>query len=189
MAADSPAELLLHPLRWRIVQAIAAAGRAAPRAVAQALPDVPTATLYRQLGKLAKGGVLVVVATRQARGANERIYALAEGVARLGDGPAAGATPDEHRRGFQAFTTGLIGSYERYLARGDVSPRRDGVGYHTHALWLSDDELEMVMEGIRDALAPALKYGPAPWRKPRLLSTVLMPAAEGAAPRPPEQAP
>lgn len=177
MPAESPADLLLHPIRWRIVQAIAAAGRATPRAVAQALPDVPTATLYRQLGKLAQGGVLVVVDTRQARGATEKTYALAEGAARLGPDALAGASHEEHRRLFQVFIAGLIGSHERYLAREGLDPRRDGVGYHSHALWLSDDELEMVVEGIREALAPALRYGPAPWRRPRVFATVSMPAA------------
>lgn len=186
MSLDSPPDLLLHPLRWRIRQVVAAAGRAAPRAIGEALPDVPTATLYRQIAKLTKAGVLTVVDTRQARGATERIYALAAGAPGVAPGPLAetpapaapAAGPHEaHRQAFQAFTADLQSAYARYLAREAVDPRRDGVDFHSHALWLSDDELEMVVEGIREALAPALKYGPAPWRKPRSLSTILMPAS------------
>jgi hypothetical protein len=133
MSEDAHRDLLLHPLRHRLVAAMSA-GKNTAKALGAALPDIPTATLYRQIKKLEEAGVITVVDTRPARGAVERIYALTL--------PAAAA------------------------------PRGDG----GEALWLSDDELQMVREGIEDAIRPVRAYGPAPWRKRRVLAWVIMPA-------------
>lgn len=65
--SNARANLLLHPVRLRIVTA--AAGRELTAAdLAAALPDVPQATLYRHLKRLVDGGMLAVVAENPVRG-------------------------------------------------------------------------------------------------------------------------
>ena len=71
-------DLILHPIRMRIILALAQGRSLTAQELGAALPDVAQATLYRHLNRLLKGGVLAVVDERQVRGAVERIYALRE---------------------------------------------------------------------------------------------------------------
>ena len=70
------AELLLHPVRLRIVQAFLGEGELTTADLRARLTDVSPATLYRQVATLAAGGVLEVAAERRVRGAVERTYRL-----------------------------------------------------------------------------------------------------------------
>ena len=54
-------DLLLHPLRLRIIQLLFDGRRLTARQIAAAQPEIPQATLYRHLHQLVEGGVLVVV--------------------------------------------------------------------------------------------------------------------------------
>jgi hypothetical protein len=87
--AQTKSDLLLHPVRMRLVTELA--GRQmTPGQLAAALPDVPQATLYRQINRLLEGGVFEVVAEQVVNGATERTYAVVGGGDRLSLGRAAG---------------------------------------------------------------------------------------------------
>src|ERR1700689_5411248 len=134
------ADLLLHPVRLRIVQAFLGDRAFTTADLRSELPDVPPASLYRHVARLVAAGVLAVVAERRARGATERTYTLRLSAAQLSPAEVAAMTPDEHRQAFMAFTAGLLGDFDRYLARKDRDPVRDGIGYRIAALWLTDAE-------------------------------------------------
>ena len=72
----SSADLLLHPLRLRIIQAFLGDRELTTGQLLAEIDGIPPATLYRQVATLAKAGVLVVVGERQVRGTVERTYAL-----------------------------------------------------------------------------------------------------------------
>ena len=72
----STADLVLHPVRLRILQAFLGGRHLTTGDLARELPDVAQAGLYRHVRSLAEGGVLEVVRERQVRGAVERTYAL-----------------------------------------------------------------------------------------------------------------
>ncbi|WP_324273703.1 helix-turn-helix domain-containing protein [Blastococcus brunescens] len=55
------ADLLLHPVRLRVVQAFLGDRTLTTSDLRAELPDVPTASLYRHVGVLADAGVLTVV--------------------------------------------------------------------------------------------------------------------------------
>ena len=55
------ADLLLHPVRLRIVQAFLGDRALTTAELGTELPDVPPASLYRHVGVLVEGGVLAVV--------------------------------------------------------------------------------------------------------------------------------
>ena len=61
------ADLLLHPVRLRIVQAFLGDRALTTAQLAAELGDVPHASLYRHVSLLAKAGVLHVVAERRVR--------------------------------------------------------------------------------------------------------------------------
>lgn len=177
--ALSPVDVVLHPVRLRIAQAFLGGRSLTTAQLGEAMADVSTATLYRQVATLVEGGVLEVAAEQRVRGAVERIYRLREGAAYIDAGTAAGMSPDEHRQGFLVFVLGLLGELDRYLATGDVDVVRDGVGYRAHALHLSDEELADLVADLRAVILPRLAHEPAPGRRRRLFSTVLLPADDG----------
>src|SRR5579864_5927159 len=63
------ADLILHPVRLRIILAFARGRRLTPQQVAALLADVPQATLYRQIERLFQGGVLAIAAEKRVRAA------------------------------------------------------------------------------------------------------------------------
>ena len=118
----SSADLLLHPVRLRIVQAFLGDRALTTSELRTELPDVPAGSLYRHVARLVDGGVLAVVSERRVRGALERTYVLRTAAARIGLDEVAQMTPDEHRQAFLMFVAGLIGDADRGLARGDDRP-------------------------------------------------------------------
>jgi DNA-binding transcriptional ArsR family regulator len=85
-----PADLL-HPVRMRVVLALAGGQPMTVQELAERLGDVPIATLYRHVRTLAEAGILVTAGERQVRGTVERSYTLDRD--RAGISPADLATP------------------------------------------------------------------------------------------------
>ena len=174
-------DVLLHPVRMRIV--VALAGRAlTPSQLRAELADVPQATLYQHLGKLTRAGALRVVAERPVRGAVERVYALNESSAALHppalDPANIARTPSEEwRRYYAVFMAALLADGSRYLASEAPDLLRDGFGFRQVALNLSDEEFQAMVIAMNSAIAPYLANGPGPDRRRRLFATVVIPQA------------
>jgi Helix-turn-helix domain len=174
------ADLLLHPVRLRIVQAFLGDRALTTGALSAELADVPTASLYRHVARLVDAGVLAVVAERRVRGALERTYVLRLTATSIGLDEVARMSMDEHRQAFMAFVAGLLGDFDRYLARGDVDFLRDGVRYNLAALWLDDAEFADLLHDLARVLQPRLANPPKPGRKRRILGSVLLPGGEAS---------
>lgn len=172
---ENVAELVLHPVRLRILQAFIGGRTLAAEDLDAELGDVPKATLYRQLATLAEAGILAVVEERPARGTPRRIYALVEGAASIAPDDLATATPEDHLRFFTVFWATVLGDVARYLGAGRVDFAADGAGYRQVGLELTDAELAELAGRINAAIAPVLANRPAPGRRRRVLSTVLVP--------------
>ena len=169
------ANLVLHPVRLRIILTFAGHPRLTPKQVAAALPDVPQATIYRHLARLHEGRVLAVAAERRIRGAVERTYVLTAGGASLSAEDVATATRDEHLGYFETFVAGLIRQFAGYLARPEIDLERDGVGYRQVVLNLTDEEFGEMAAALNGAVGRFLFNEPGPGRKPRTLATVVLP--------------
>jgi DNA-binding transcriptional ArsR family regulator len=170
------ADLLLHPVRLRIVQAFLGDRALTTSQLAAELSDVPAGSLYRHLALLTKAGVLQVVAERRVRAVVERTYTLRTFAARVGVAEAAAMTPEQHAHAFMVFVGGLLAEFDRYLAAGPPDLLRDGVSYGMSALWLSDDEFTDFLRDIGVVLQPRLANAPKKGRRRRLVSSVMMPA-------------
>jgi len=169
------ADLLLHPLRLRIVQAFLGDRQLTTGQLLAELADIPPATLYRQVATLTKAGLLLVVDERQVRGTVERTYALVLQDAQLDADDLRAMTPDDHRRAFLGFVASLLADFDGYLASGEIDFERDGAGYRSVALWLTDEELTGLFTEIGAAVQARSKNAPAAGRRRRMLSTVLLP--------------
>jgi hypothetical protein len=174
--AESPtpvADLLLHPIRWRIVQRVL--GRELTTTeLKRDLPDVPTTTLYRHVAVLIEAGFLTVVRERRVRGTTERTLTLDQTkVGRIDDAEARAMTPEQHRQAFLLMLTRLAADFDRLLDRGDLYPRMDQLGYSQLALYVDAAELEAMREGINALLEPHLQGSPGKDRV--VLSLIALP--------------
>jgi len=178
------ADLILHPVRLRIIEAVA--GRdLTVRELMDVLGDVPQATLYRHVNRLEAGGILISERRKAAgaRGAGEKVYSLPESAAVLSGEDLAGATPEDHMRYFATFASSLLGDYSRYLQRPGIDLEKDGVGYRQHPLHLSDEEFAEFVRALGEAVSPFVSHGPGPGRRRRIFSTVIIPSIEQASPQ------
>lgn len=169
-------DLLLHPVRMRIVQALLGDRELTTAQLQAELPDVSPATLYRQVATLLNGGALEVADERRVRGTYERTYRVRPENTHVDPEDAAAMTPEEHSEAFLAFMTARLSDFEHYLAAGEPDLERDRVGYRMAALYLSDEEVDDLLARLRDVLLPFTEKEARPGRRRRLLSTLLMPA-------------
>jgi hypothetical protein len=172
------ADLLLHPVRLRIVKAFLGERALTTGQLLAELDDVPAGSLYRHVALLTRAGVLHVVAERRVRGAVERTYTLRLFAARIGPGEAAGMSADEHAQAFIAYVAGMLADADRYLAAGPPDPVRDGADYRVGALWLTDAEFAEFIRDLAAVFQPRLANSPAKGRKRRIVYTVFLPAPE-----------
>ncbi|WP_067474553.1 helix-turn-helix domain-containing protein [Actinomadura hibisca] len=171
-------ELLAHPVRLRIVQAMAGGRVLTTAQLADRIPDVHKATVYRHVGLLAEGGVLEVAEEQRVRGAVERRYRLQQERASVGPDTIAAMSAADHRRAFTAAMAALLAEFTGYLEHDGVDPVTDLVGYRQHVLWLSPRERAELIGKMRDAITDHLSHPPSPDRAPHLLSPILFPLAE-----------
>jgi hypothetical protein len=176
------ADLLLHPIRLRILQTFLG-DRALTTSQLQAeLPDIPPASLYRHVAKLVDAGVLSVVAERRVRGALERTYTLQTSEATVKPDDLTTLTADEHRRMFLTFLAGIIRDFDRYLERGDIDLIRDSISYRLSGMWLTKTEAKKLAHDLNALLLPATRNPPRRGRKRWLFGSVVLPAPEQTAP-------
>ena len=172
------ADLLLHPVRLRILQAFLG-DRALTTSQLQAeLSDVPPASLYRHVAKLVDAGVLSVVDERRVRGATERTYTLQTTAATVTPEDLANLSPDEHRRMFLTFLAGIIREYDLYLEGGDIDLVRDGISYRLTGMWLSNAEATKLARDLNKVLLPAAGNKPRRGRKRWYFGSIVLPAPE-----------
>jgi hypothetical protein len=172
------ANVLLHPVRLRIVKAFLGDRALTTSQLAAELADVPSGSLYRHVALLTREGVLQVVAERRVRGAVERTYTLRLLAARVGPDEAAAMTADDHAQAFIAYVAGMLADADRYLATGQPDPARDGADYRVGAMWLTDAEFAEFLRDLATVVAPRLANAPGRGRKRRMVYTVFLPAPE-----------
>ncbi|MFE7043204.1 helix-turn-helix domain-containing protein [Streptomyces atratus] len=168
-------ELLAHPVRLRVVHAMRGGRELTTAELCDRIRDVSKATVYRHVDLLAAGGVLEVALERRVRGAVERRYRLRRDRAGITTDTANSLSLDDHRSAFAAALAVLTAEFTAYLDRDTADPVADLVGYRQHAVWLSPGELQGMIDGMREAIAPHLANEPSPDRTQYLISPILFP--------------
>jgi DNA-binding transcriptional ArsR family regulator len=168
-------ELLLHPVRLRMVHAVLDGRPFTTSQLCARLPDVSQATIYRHLALLAAGGLVEVAGEERVRGAVERSYRLHPARTAMNADKTAAMSTDDHQRGFAAAIAALLAEFNAYLGREDADPLADSVSYKQFSLWLSDDEKAAFIEEVTGAIRSRMDQGPAPQRRRHMLSTIFFP--------------
>ena len=169
------ADLILHPVRMRIILALGRGVALTATALSEEMPDVPAATLYRHLATLVDGEILTVVDERRVRGAMERTYALEHRNANLGPDDLATASRDDHLRYFASFAATLIDEFARYLRRDEIDLAADGVSYREASVYLSDTEYLELLKEIWGAIAARIGTPATEGRRARSLAVIGIP--------------
>ena len=173
-------DLVLHPIRMRIVMALAGREMTVQQ-LAEALVDVPLATLYRHLNRLSEAGVLEVAAERRVRGTLEKTYKLGSQGAFIDADVFNQMSREDHLRSFTTFAATMLDDFSRYINNAEsIDFAADGVGYQKFPLELNDEELVEVAKGINAAILPHMNNKPASGRKRRIFTTVIMPEIPGS---------
>jgi len=151
---DSKFDLLLHPIRIRILMAVA--GRTlTPKQMAALISDVPQTTLYRHINALVEGQILTVVGERQVRGTLERSYAMIEGAGLVSADDAAAMSSEDHLRFFLTFLMTLMQDFTKYVAHAEAQhvPPTEAL-YNKVPLYLTPEERQTLLVQTRALLLP-----------------------------------
>lgn len=140
------AEVVMNPVRQRIFQYFLLHETGTVKELKQALPDVPSASLYRHIKILADHAILMVVDENRIRGTVESIYQLNKD---------ALATEDESGNAVQMSLLGICASFARYFAKGDAEPKKDMLLLTNCTLLLTDEEFSSFLSEINEI---ALRY-------------------------------
>jgi DNA-binding transcriptional ArsR family regulator len=168
-------ELLLHPVRLRIVHATFDGEPFTITQLRQRMPDVSKATMYRQIALLADNGLIEIDGEERKGGAVERRYRLQPARTIIDAKAAEVMTNDDHRRGFGASLATLLAEFDVYITDQEANPTVDMVTYRQAALWLSDNEKRALYDDLLAAIRPLLTNRPSPDRRRHLLATILFP--------------
>lgn len=171
------ADLLLHPVRARILQTLLGADELTTAQLRDQLPDIAPATMYRHVAALAQADILEVVQETPIRGTVERSYRVRQDRALVDADARASMTKEDHRRAFTVFTGAMLADFDRYLAHDDTEPAREGVMYRQGAVWLTDEEFTALVEELEAVVARHTKTKPDDGRSRHLISFAMMPDA------------
>lgn len=170
-------EVMMNPVRQRITQYLLLHPESTPGDMLKAMPDIPTASLYRHVRVLLEAGLIEVVQEEKVRGAVRRSYRLVQ--------QPKGMEETDLPKIFRSGMLSLLSTFERYFARPDHDARRDGLGISVSTLMLTDAELIEYLTQINALTMELVSNSAAPGRKPRSICLISAPA-EGAGRTPTE---
>lgn len=156
---SSDVEMVLHPVRLRILQSLEVGPRTTQQ-IADQLKDVPKSSLYRHLKLLHDSEFVTVSKIRVVQGIQEKVYQLNR-PGRLGPEAIAGVSADDHLRYFTTYLMVLLRGFSNYLTATPVPDFvADSVGYSEVSFWATQAEMTALAGEINKALAPLLQNQP-----------------------------
>lgn len=129
-------DILLNPVRMRIVQHLSSIESATVGQLAELMKDVPRTTLYRHINMLSERDLLTVVKEEKIRGTYEREYAL--NIGKLQE--ASANNPIE--KSVYLFIMKLLTDFEGYFKIQGADPIKDRLFLSKNTLLLSDEEFD-----------------------------------------------
>lgn len=175
MTKKTVLDVLVHPIRMRIVRAFAGGTELTARDLAKNLDDVPQATLYRHLNRLSQAGVLIVISETRVRGALERSYRINPKATTVPTEDIGAIDPETHQKYFSVFVASLLEDFGRYTRTGDVDVMRDDVHYLQIPILATPEEFTSFMGELAALIKKFARLGPARHRIRRTVSIVTLP--------------
>lgn len=165
------AEVVMNPVRQRIFQFFLLHETGTVKELKKALPDVPSASLYRHIKILADHSILMVVDENRIRGTVESVYQLNKD---------ALATEDESGNAVQMSLLGICASFARYFASGNADPQKDMLLLTNCTLLLTDEEFSGFLSEINGIALKYMKAEATENSKTRRITLISAPTGEQA---------
>ncbi len=146
-------ELILHPIRARIIQATAYE-TITTQAIAARMPDVPQTTLYRHINLLIENGMLVVVRETRVRGTVERELRLAEETVHVELADIAALSETEQFHYFMVFYSTLMADFARAGQAASRPVELPIALYSKDKIYATAEEMAHIRAQIDAVMAP-----------------------------------
>ena len=163
------AEIVMNPVRQRIFQYLLVHETGTVKEIRKALPDVPSASLYRHMKILTENAILMVVGENRIRGTVESIYQLNKRALEIEDADGSG---------LQTALLGICASFAKYFSSGHADPKKDMLLMTTCTLKLND---EAFMDFLSEINQVAVRYMAIPVKagsKTRQITLISAPTDE-----------
>lgn len=170
---ESKGEVLLHPVRMKIVQTLISGRKLTVQQMSEKLSDVPQASLYRHLKKLLEAELIMVVEENQVRGTVEKVYALPEISGQAASEEFLNLSKEEHISYFTKFMAIVLADFESYVSQESVDFLKDGAGYRQDVFYATDEEFQSFIRTMGQEMMKLIQNEPAPGRVKRTMSTVI----------------
>ena len=160
------AEIVMNPVRQRIFQYFLLHETGTVKELRKALPDVPSASLYRHIRILADSSILTVVGENRIRGTVESVYRLNKD---------AMATEDENGNAVQMSLLSICASFAKYFSTGNADPKKDMLLFTNCTLLLTDQEFSEYLSKINQLTVKYMKQAPSESSKMRRITLISAP--------------
>ncbi|GIP32532.1 helix-turn-helix domain-containing protein [Paenibacillus sp. J2TS4] len=170
-------DLLLHPIRMRIIQKLLQGKPLTIAQLAETLGDIPQATLYRHMRLLLEGNHVEVVDTQKVSGTEERIFSVKkETLEMIPESEVEVTSKEDHLHYFSVFHTNLLQQATSYLMEASPSQyKQEGFGYWQTILHLTDEEFQELAMTINACVEKALDNEKTPERTSRIFAGMFIP--------------
>ena len=139
------------------------------------ISDIPSATLYRYLKRMTNDKVLKIVNQTQVRGALEKTYAVDIDVTKDFKEIIDSNSGEAYMQLFMQYIIGFAELFQDYCKRDDIDIVKDKSGFSLSPLYLTDEELEMLIGNIRDVIKPYGNNTPAAGRELHSIGVIISP--------------
>ena len=163
------AEIVMNPVRQRIFQYFLLHETGTVKELRKALPDIPSASLYRHIRILADSSILAVVGENRIRGTVESVYRLNKD---------AMATEDENGNAVQMSLLNICASFAKYFSTGHAEPQKDMLLLTNCTLLLTDQEFSEYLSEINQVTVKYMKEESSEDSKMRRITFISAPANE-----------
>ena len=163
------AEIVMNPVRQRIFQYFQLHETVTVKEIRKALPDIPSASLYRHIKILADCSILMVVGENRIRGTVESVYQLNKD---------AMATEDETGNAVQMSLLSICASLAKYFSTGNADPQKDMLLFTNCTLLLTDEEFSKYLSEINQVTVKYMKQAGSESSKPRRITLISAPTNE-----------
>ncbi|OCA87143.1 helix-turn-helix domain-containing protein [Bacillus wudalianchiensis] len=170
---ESKGEVLLHPVRMKIVQTLVNGRKLTVQQMGEKLPDVPQASLYRHLKKLVEADLVIIAEENQVRGTVEKVYALPETSQAMAPEEFLSLSKEEHVSYFIKFMATVLADFESYVNQDSFDFLKDGAGYRQAMFYASDEEFKHFLTVLGQEMMKLIQNEPAPGRRRRTMSTIV----------------
>lgn len=175
MKNESRADVILHPVRMRIIQCLINQQITAQQ-IRELLPDIPQASLYRHIKKLVEAEVIHIVDEIPIRGTVEKVYSINNpSKMTLGVEEVNTLSKDQHMGLFIKFMANLMGEYERYLNQDRFDIVVDGVSFRQTSMYLNEEEFSQFIKEIVGVYSKFTQIKPEKDRRRRTVATIIIP--------------